>query len=640
VNRLRPLLRHALVLALFGVLSVFHTWPLARDLRGHLVGGKEDVFMNVWHIGWMRQALWEAPQNPYFAPGLHHPLGAELYWHTLSPAKTGWGAVLLGFMRPETAYNLLLLSTFVLAGYTAWLLCQQLLRRAGFAPLLADVAAIAGACTFDFSRYHLAQASAHLNLAAIEGIPLYLYFFLRWQDEGRKRLLWGVGLSALYVLLSDYYYIFYLALFCALWLVGERWQHGRLLSLETFRDTGLRRALWAAGAAGVACIPGLLPLLLHLKPEPLKSHHGDSDYYVDLAALFIPDPMSAWVGAVPREWGNLVVRLVRETMASNVEESGYFLGWGVLVLAALALRWGVPHGKRWLSIGACFLVLSFGTVLQINGSRSVTPVFFLLLAAGLVLLPGRRMADSSGRRYDVVAVLLLCAAAGLSSPFTAFGKPLEVQLPLPYVVFKSVVPLFGRAGMPVRFGLMVTLVLAVLLGFAAAHLGARAARHKTGLGLGVASLVAMVPNIEYRHQPMSMVRVPEMPAIFDEIARQPPHVAVITDHVIGQWEQLYHRHPVSFARQSRLPVREAGLEDMRLFQALHQVSGCYGDVTPQERERMRAYLREHHFGYYVDHRFNPMCDRFVREVLGGEQAHRGSWLTVYRFPEVLSPSSP
>jgi len=522
----------------------------------------------------------------------------------------------------------------VLTGYTTWLLLRYLLARAGFTPGLAAAAALAGACVFTFSRYHLVQSVAHLNLAAIEGIPLYLYFFLRWQDEGRKKLLWGVGLSALYVLLSDYYYIFYVALFCALWVVGERWQHGRLLSLKTLQDAGVRRSLWAAGAAGVACLPGLLPLLLHLKPEPYKSHHGDSDYYADLAALFMPDPLSAWKDAVPRAWSELTTHLVRATMAGNFEEAGYFLGWGVVVLALLALRWGVPHGKRWFSIGLCFLVLSLGTMLQVAGNRAFTPVTFLLLGAGLVLLMARRTPDGEGRHYDVLAVLLLCVVAGLVTPYTAFGQPAEVMIPLPYVVFKSVVPLFGRAGMPVRFGLMVTLVLAVLLSFAAAHLGTWASRRKAALGLGVASLVTLVPNLEYRHEPMRMVPVPTLPAIFEEIAREPPQVAVLTDHVVGQWEQLYHGHPVSFARQSRTPQREAIFEESRLFRALHHSIGCQNPVSPAEQDELRGYLREHHFRYYVAHRFSPACDRFVREVLGGEIAHSGGWVTVYRFPWV------
>ena len=85
---LRARVLHPLVLAALSALTVLHTWPLAARLRGHVAGGTEDVFMNMWHLWWMRQVLWEAPASPYFAPGLHWPLGAEMYWHTLAPAKT------------------------------------------------------------------------------------------------------------------------------------------------------------------------------------------------------------------------------------------------------------------------------------------------------------------------------------------------------------------------------------------------------------------------------------------------------------------------------------------------------------------------------------------------------------------------
>ena len=72
----------------------------------------------------------------------------------------------------------------------------------------------------------------------------------------------------------------------------------------------------------------------------------------------------------------------------------------------------------------------------------------------------------------------------------------------------------------------------------------------------------------------------------------------------------------------------------QLFKALHQLNGCQAPVSPAEQEEMRGYLKEHHFRYYVAHRFHPACDRFVREVLGGEIAHSGGWVTVYRFPWV------
>ncbi|MFP2930982.1 hypothetical protein ACLESO_38450, partial [Pyxidicoccus sp. 3LG] len=459
-----PLLRrllHPLVLLAFSLLSAFHTWPLLSKLKGHIAGGREDVLMNMWHLWWMRQAVWVEPQNPFFAPMLHWPLGAELYWHTLSPAKTLWGVVLLPWMPLEMAYNLVLFGTFVLTGYTAWLLLRYLLERAGFSPGLSAAAAMAGACVFTFSRYHLAHANAHLNLSALEGIPLYLYFFFRWLDEGKRRLLVGVGLAALYTILSDYYYLLYIALFSFLWVVAERWRHGPVLSLGTLKDAGVRRAGMAALAAGVACVPAVVPLLLHLFPAPIGIHHGDSDYFTDLYAFFLPDFMSGWVESMPDWVQQFAKGLVQGKMSSNAEEAGSFLGWLTLVLAGFALWRGVPDGRRWAWLGLAFALLSMGTVLNINLVDKVSPsVLLLAVTLGVGWHPALR-----GRAWhrDVVVLLGLCTLVASISTLTSFEKPLLVQVPMPYVVFKHVVPLFSRGGMPVRFALLTTLALSVLV---------------------------------------------------------------------------------------------------------------------------------------------------------------------------------
>src|SRR5262245_59086124 len=230
-------------------LTALHLWPLPKRIGDGVPGGLEDTWMNVWHLWWMRQALFERPQNPFFAPILHWPRGAELYWHSLAPAKTAWGALLLGFMRPETAYGALLAATFVVTGYTTWLLLRYLLVRGGFAEPIAAAAAFAGACAFNFSRYHLAHAHAHLNLVSLEGIPVYLLFFLRWLETGRRRDLAFLGLAALYTALCDYYYLLYLALFSAAWLLADRWRRGALLSPAALADPALRRGAAAALAA-------------------------------------------------------------------------------------------------------------------------------------------------------------------------------------------------------------------------------------------------------------------------------------------------------------------------------------------------------------------------------------------------------
>jgi hypothetical protein len=621
---------HPLVLLVFLGLSAFHTWPLLSKLQGHVLGGREDAYMNMWHLAWMRTALWEQPQNPFFAPLLHWPLGAELYWHTLSPAKTLWGVVLLPFMSVETAYNLVLFGSFVLTGYTAWLLMRYLLERAGHGPWLSAAAALAGACVFDFSRYHLMHATAHMNLTALEGIPLYLLCLLRWLDEGKRRWLVGLALSTLYVLLCDYYYLVYIALLSLLWVVAERWKRGPLLALDTWRDPLVRRAAMAGVAAGLACVPPLVPLMLHAFPAPLQIHHGDSDYFTDLYAFFLPDSRSTWMTAMPDAARTFAQDVVRKKMATNAEESGTFLGWVTPLLAVFALWRGVPDGRRWLGLGLGFAVLSMGTVLNIGLEDKVSPVV-LLFAVGLAvsLVPAWRE-----RVWHRDVVLLLAVAVWLSAaePLTAFGTSLKVQIPMPYVVFKQVVPLFSRGGMPVRFILLTTLALAVLVSFAAAHAGTWAGRQDARLGVAAALAVAMVPNVEYRGLQMPMPPLPNLPPVFDEIRDAPMPAAVLTDTVLGQWEQVHHGKPVSFARLSRLPVREAEFAKSRLIRAAEGMRDAFGPVTPEERQQMRRYLKENHYKWYVTHYFHPIRHQFIVDELGGEQVYRDGYVTVYRFP--------
>jgi hypothetical protein len=265
-------------------------------------------------------------------------------------------------------------------------------------------------------------------------------------------------------------------------------------------------------------------------------------------------------------------------------------------------------------------------MLHIGGERRHSPVV-LLVGAILLLLLQRPRAGGSWKR-DALIALLACAAAGLVLPFTAFGARYTAEIPLPYLVFKDVVPLFGHGGMPVRFQFMTTLSMSVLVAFAAAFIGSRASARHAVAGLTAAALVALVPNLEYRRVPMPMQPAPVLPAIFEEIAGAPPEVAVATDSVMGQYEQIFHHHPITFARQSRIPAGELAFEQTPLMQALHRHS-CRDGVSDAEREQMRGFLREHHIRYYVAHW--PPCDAWIREVLGGTLAHAGGERWVYRF---------
>lgn len=649
---LRRWLRQAVVLLVTCALAVLHTWPLAQVWRTHLLGGRfEDPWMNLWHIDWMRRSVLTG-QSPFFAPMLHHPLGAELYWHTLAPAKTVPGALLIPLLGPVGSLNAVVAGTFVLTGMTTFWLCADRLRRAGLTGPRADAAALLGACVFDFSRYHLCHAVAHVNLAAVEGLPLFVLAFLRWVEGGARRWAWAAALSAGYVAFCDFYYVYYLALFATFWMVGRVWSsagEGRIFSRQLLARPDVRRALLLAGAASVAVLPAVLPLLWHLHPAPISYHHGDSDYPADLLSPLLPDRLSMWNAFLP-EPARRAANLMQRGILNDIE-GGCFWGLCAPLLAMLAwrrraaTRSATPDDARlYLGLLVAFWVLSLGVHLNIGGFEP-QPAAVGILVVGLLLflLPVLR-ATRWGRDVRIFVAALMLAAPFLS--ITAHGQPALLRIPLPYLLFKHLVPLFGRGGMPVRFLLPSQLCLAVLATFGAAHaLGWLAARRRAPRLVAAAGAVALLAGItlETKSAALPTTYVPQRAQIFDPIRLDPePGVAVFTDHVIGQWEETLHHKPVSYARQSRLPVREQVFQQSALARMLIDVRHIPDEVDDALLAQLRDELSWGHYKYFVahtaaltvedDHReLAPLRRRLVMERMGGVPVYEDPDVQIYRF---------
>jgi hypothetical protein len=358
----------------------------------------------------MRQAfvewLW-----PWHTPYLHAPIGADMYWHTLAIIKSAWGIVLLPWLTPAAAYNLIILGTFIATGYASWLLCRSLTTQVTSSRLVADLAGFAGACVFAFSPYQLSQALGHLNLISLEGIPIFILAYIQYlrTNENRYALLL-VG-SMLYVSLCDYYYLVYLLTFLLFDFCRMAIVHGgspfRLAVLQDRQIQGnLRAVIYSLAGA----LPVLLLLLAHAFPAPLTMYHGNSDHFLDLLAPFFPYRLSMYYGSLPA-----VVRSAMEAgMPFYPEESGYYLGLGVMVVALVAVVKNFPWARRLAAIGGVFLLLSFGNFLSVGGQTSLRIWVACLAVAAFMLaaLPQRRW------KFDLVIVLLAIAAIDFIYPFS------------------------------------------------------------------------------------------------------------------------------------------------------------------------------------------------------------------------------
>ncbi|HEY0069407.1 MAG TPA: hypothetical protein VGE04_05505, partial [Chloroflexia bacterium] len=400
---------HLLVLGGFMVLTVALTWPIAARLFSEVPGGG-DAWQHIWNLWWVKQALLVEHTNPYHTDLLYYPEGVSLYFHTLvlTAGLIGIPLQLLGFNLIAT-YNLVLLSTFVLAGYGMYLLCFYLTRHVW--------ASFVGGIVFAFSPYHFAHLFGHMNLASLQWLPFYVLALLKafepgpvwkWRqparaDENRlavvpetsharRRVVWCVAAGALLALnaYTDWLYLIFLVLFTGLY---AGW---KLLVPTERRGLGLGMGIrpWAEAATRLAIV-GVVFLVLSAPiffPTLAEATRGYAQqpplevlvYSSDLTSAITPSELHP-------VWGAAIKEQVDHTgpylPIKNPSERVVFLGFSVLVLAALGLWLGrrSRHIWFWGFAALATWLLSLGPLLQYMGKTTFTlfevtvPLPYLLL---------------------------------------------------------------------------------------------------------------------------------------------------------------------------------------------------------------------------------------------------------------------
>ena len=113
---------HGAVLLAYLLLTLVMTWPLALQFTTAIPGDSFDGWQNYWNLWWVKLALVERNQSPYTTDLLYYPTGVGLYFHTLNPFN---GLVTLPVQLVAgliAAYNMVVLISWVLAGYGTYLL--------------------------------------------------------------------------------------------------------------------------------------------------------------------------------------------------------------------------------------------------------------------------------------------------------------------------------------------------------------------------------------------------------------------------------------------------------------------------------------------------------------------------------------
>ena len=358
---MKTLRRDLLILLFFTVLAVLMTWPLITQLGTAYAGNNEDLWTFQWDNWWTRYAL-QHGYDMLFTPVQFYPIGVSLAAHSLSFYNSLLWIPLAALVGDIAAYNLTVLLTFILSGYTMFKLVEYLTTDPR--PQTADgqrrsmVSSLIAGIIFAFAPYHFSQSLGHVSLASVQWFPLLALFILKAARETRRRNIVGIGLTTLLITATRLQFLVLGGVVFALFVLVD-W-----LALRRAWTRGAWPRLMAGAAIGlVLSLPIVLPAAqLFTQAATPDELIADEQTWgqTDLVAYFVPMTYHPVFGPL--------VRPLYENFVKNRAWMPY-LGFVPLLLAV----WGVLRARRralpWLAIGLFCFVMALGPFLRVNGAE-------------------------------------------------------------------------------------------------------------------------------------------------------------------------------------------------------------------------------------------------------------------------------
>jgi len=497
----------AIVTAIYLIVTIVMTWPLATVIDRRIAGDLGDPLFACWVILWTGGQALRALRGDlsalaaYWHGNIYHPAPLTVaYSEHFAPQMLQALPILAATDNVILAYNLLLTATFVLSALGVYLLVRDITGQ--------PIAAFFGGLAFAFSPYRLDQYS-HLQVLSTQWMPFTLYGFRRYVTSGRLRALAGGTAALIAQALSSLYYLAYFTPFAVACVLHDVATRG------TLRDGRLWRHL--LGAAAVALLVVGLFTWPYLRVRALT---GMAVRDVGAIQLYAFDTHAF---ATITQRSKLLASAVKAR--PRIEGEG-FLGFTILVfagagIAAAIVRAAVPAWRsapaaswlRWafaaaFAAAAAGFSVVLGQVLTYGrATRSMTRLLALerdaatrLIVALAAAMTALAIVSPLARRW---ARAVLASTAGFSAgaalaaawlslgpTMYASGRPIGPGL---YALFLRIVPGLDALRVPSRNLMIASLFLAILAGIgAAAMLEWRRAAGLAAIGVATIALLAEV----------------------------------------------------------------------------------------------------------------------------------------------------
>jgi len=176
--------RHVAVLASYLLLTIILTYPLPLHFTTHVPGDGSDDPALVWNLWWIKYALLDLGTNPFDCNLMFYPIGIDLTFYTLTIVNGLLSALLQPVIGLVAASNAILLGSFVLSAYGAYLLVRYLLPSEAH-PSISFISGL----IYAFSSNRFIYASlGQFNIASTQWIPFYILLLMKTHPQRVHRV--------------------------------------------------------------------------------------------------------------------------------------------------------------------------------------------------------------------------------------------------------------------------------------------------------------------------------------------------------------------------------------------------------------------------------------------------------------------
>jgi hypothetical protein len=580
------------VFLLYTGITVLMTWPLVPQLSSAIAGDGGDAVEHLWSLWWGKKAMLDLKTSMANLTYFYHPFGAYHPMLSATPMVQIVELPLALLFKPLVAYNLTLLSGFVLTAFTTYVLCYTITKDRS--------AAFVGGLIFGFAPTRSIHGFGHLAQTITYWFPLYALFVLKlmrhpsWKNALGAGLL--LGISALVNFVHTAYFVLIFTLF---WLIYFFVAHRhRFLSPRFLRAVAIMLLV-----AFCLTLPFFVPFMLALFSGRVEyeTAGGVIAFSNNPFSFVVPSarhPLVETLG-VSSTFVDLLGRFDVETLA--------YVGLLPLVLAI----WGVLRNRSaarfWWLFAVITAVFSMGPLLKLGGEPVVLDV-----------VEGRK-----------------------------------IFLPLPYLLFRAL-PFFGMGRTPARIAGGTPLALAVLVSLGMVQVRKWQKLRRPRAFWPIVGVISAVILFEYCViLPYPTVKLPS-PAFYEQVRAEDGDFAIF-DYPMTLYQgaffhkfnrpmfyQTIHERPINGGQIWRLPV-EGKRTLLMLDGLITPQDQIRPDIIHTERtatERV-GWLSRLNFRYLVLHKKYPgnMAEtKRSPDLIEAERSYFSGWLSapVYEDQEIIA----